>query len=160
MPINTREIINIVADLSREENLRICVSECFKGACITGGSTFLGGMLLGPVGMALGLYFSFFIIFIALKNVNAFIFTGGLAGVAMNAARGAQFRPLADVLLNDITPVQQAILVNRVNNIIRDFDVQDAITLGTVVLANGNVRAQVLRLLTEFVRSDLNLQLM
>lgn len=59
MPLNTREIIGVVADLSREENLRISVSECVKGACITGGGTFLGGLVLGPVGMALGSYFSF-----------------------------------------------------------------------------------------------------
>lgn len=88
------------------------------------------------------------------------ILIGGLAGVALNAARGAQFKPLAEVLLNDMTPAQQALLVNRVNRIIRDLDIQDAITLGTIFLANGSVRAQVLGLLTDFVRSDLNLQLM
>lgn len=149
-----------MADLSREENLRICVSECLKGACITGGSTFLGGLVLGPVGMALGLYISFTVFSSRFENVNLLIFIGGLAGVALNAVRGAQFKPLAEVLLNDLTLAQQALLVNRVNRIIRDLDIQDAITLGTVFLANGDVRAQVLGLLTEFVRSDLNLQLM
>lgn len=57
MPVNTREIIGVIADLSSEENLRISVTECVKGACITGGTTFLGGLALGPVGMAIGKYF-------------------------------------------------------------------------------------------------------
>lgn len=80
--------------------------------------------------------------------------------MALNAARGARFKPVAEVLLHDLTPAQQALLVNRVNTIIRDLDIQDAITLGTVFLAHGTVRSQVLALVTEFVRSDLNLQLM
>lgn len=55
MPINTREIISIVADLSRNENLRVSIGSSVRGALIAGGSTLAGGLLLGgPIGLAVG----------------------------------------------------------------------------------------------------------
>ncbi len=54
MPLNTREIIRVISDLSEIRPLRVTIYSSAKGAAITGGSTFVGGLLLGPVGMALG----------------------------------------------------------------------------------------------------------
>ena len=62
--------------------------------------------------------------------------------------------------MNEITPDQQAILINRVNNIIKDIGPQDLIALTAVVMQHGSVRSAVLDVVKDFVRTDLNLQIL
>ena len=40
--------------IAREDDLKLCVYESMKGAGIAGASAFVGGMILGPVGLAIG----------------------------------------------------------------------------------------------------------
>lgn len=54
MPINTDEIIKLVAELSTLEELKVTVTESAKGACIVGASAFVGSLMGGPPGLALG----------------------------------------------------------------------------------------------------------
>lgn len=86
--------------------------------------------------------------------------TGGLLGGVTAASTTSQFRPVADILLNDLTADQQAILVNRVNNVIKDIGPQDLIALTAILMQNGSVRNVVLDVVKDFVRSDLNLQIL
>ncbi|XKL68330.1 hypothetical protein PGB90_003821 [Kerria lacca] len=138
MPINTREIISIVADLSRNENLRVSIGSSVRGALIAGGSTLAGGLLLGgPIGLAVG----------------------GLLGVVTNATTAPNFRPVADILLNDLTLAQQATLINRVNSIIRNIDVMDLTALSVIILSNKSIENQLLSIIRNFVTTDLQLQL-
>ena len=57
MPVNTREIIDLLCTLAEEERLRVTVRESVKGGLIAGGSAAAGGLLLGPIGIAVGNYF-------------------------------------------------------------------------------------------------------
>jgi hypothetical protein len=54
MPINTREILNVVSQLTEDRRVRVTVSESVKGGCIVGATAAAGGLLLGPVGLAAG----------------------------------------------------------------------------------------------------------
>lgn len=54
MPLNQNEIINVCQQLAEEEQLKVCVTESFKGACIAGFGALAGGLLLGPPGLAVG----------------------------------------------------------------------------------------------------------
>lgn len=56
MPINTPELIALVADLSRNANIQATVTQSIRGGIIAGVSTMIGGILLGPTGLALGKY--------------------------------------------------------------------------------------------------------
>lgn len=56
MVLRTREIVEIMADLARHENIRVNITESLKGGLVTGASAFLGGVFLGPLGIAAGMY--------------------------------------------------------------------------------------------------------
>lgn len=55
MPLNDQEVINACQQLAAQENLRVCVTESLKGACIAGIGALAGGLLLGPPGLAVGM---------------------------------------------------------------------------------------------------------
>jgi nicotinamide mononucleotide (NMN) deamidase PncC len=54
MPINTRELLNVVSQLTENRHVRVTVSESLKGGCIAATTTAAGGIVLGPVGLAVG----------------------------------------------------------------------------------------------------------
>lgn len=56
MPIPTMEILRFVSDLSEEENIKVACNESAKGGLITGAAAFIGGLVLGPAGLAIGKY--------------------------------------------------------------------------------------------------------
>lgn len=51
---NQDSIFEICAVLSEEENLKVTLGEAGKGALMVGACTFLGGLLGGPIGLAIG----------------------------------------------------------------------------------------------------------
>lgn len=55
MPINTSELISLVADVTREANVQVAFRESLRGGVITGLSSVVGALMLGPVGFAVGL---------------------------------------------------------------------------------------------------------
>jgi hypothetical protein len=55
MPLNSRELLNVVTQLTEDRHVRVCITESLKGGCIAATTTVLGGLLLGPVGLAVGL---------------------------------------------------------------------------------------------------------
>jgi nicotinamide mononucleotide (NMN) deamidase PncC len=55
MPINSREILNVVTQLTEDRCVRVTVKESVKGGCIAAATTIIGGLMLGPPGLAIGL---------------------------------------------------------------------------------------------------------
>ncbi|XP_065200855.1 protein C19orf12 homolog [Planococcus citri] len=137
MVIRTREIVEIMADLARHENIRVNITESLKGGLVTGASAFLGGVFLGPLGIAAGAAL------------------GGLTA----ASTCSNFRPIAEILLNDLTSAQQALLVNRVNNVIQNLGVEDVVTLTAMIASRGGLRDNLVDVLRLFVTSDLHYSL-
>ena len=54
MTINTRELLSVVSKLTEDKQARVTVNETLKGGGIALTTTAAGGILLGPVGMAVG----------------------------------------------------------------------------------------------------------
>jgi hypothetical protein len=55
MPVNSREILNVVTQLTEDRCVRVTMRESLKGGCIAATATIIGGIMLGPVGLAVGL---------------------------------------------------------------------------------------------------------
>jgi nicotinamide mononucleotide (NMN) deamidase PncC len=55
MPVNSREILNVVTELTENRHVRVTMKESLKGGCIAATTTIIGGLMLGPPGLAVGL---------------------------------------------------------------------------------------------------------
>lgn len=56
MGFSTDELLEEVLQYPAVQNMKVTVNSCGKYALIVGGSTFLGGVIGGPVGLAAGSY--------------------------------------------------------------------------------------------------------
>lgn len=54
MPVATGELIKAIAVLADREDVRVSVKQSAKGAIVAGTCCFIGGILLGPPGLAIG----------------------------------------------------------------------------------------------------------
>ena len=54
MPINTKELLEAVAMLTDEQNMRVALKHSGKGALIGATGCFVGGLVAGPIGIAIG----------------------------------------------------------------------------------------------------------
>ena len=55
MPINTRQILNVLSELVEDDEFRNTIEKTAKGAGITGAAAAVGGIFLGPIGLAVGM---------------------------------------------------------------------------------------------------------
>lgn len=120
MVVNTRELMNIVGTLGDVEEIRFTVRSSAKGAAITGVGAFIGGICGGPIGLPIG---------------GAI---GGFIGMkAMNS-----FKPLSQIVQQDLTALQQEELKNRLVRLVKEINVLDAVQL-LVLLQTDKMLMQV-----------------
>ncbi|XP_064466072.1 protein C19orf12 homolog [Ornithodoros turicata] len=137
MPINTHELMNVLCQLSEKENLQVTVRECAKGGVIAGISTLVGGVLMGPAGLAIG---------------------GAVGGCCAAYLAKGKFLPLATVI-RSMSQKERKKLQLAIEAVLRDIDMTDVIKL-TMLLANdAAVKRLVLRELVSFFRSQMHLQI-
>ncbi|KAI8121650.1 hypothetical protein FF38_06494 [Lucilia cuprina] len=137
MPIDGRELIEAISVLADEQNVRVTVKQSGKGAIICGACCFAGGLLLGPAGLAIG----------------------GAAGgvVAYNMTKGS-FRPLGDVIINDLSDTQKEQLVQHVTKAVQDVHPTDLVMLLPLIMNNVSIQQAVLKTVVSFVSNELRLQ--
>lgn len=54
MPVDLREFLEGVAILADNHNVRVTVKQSGKGAIVCGVCSFIGGLIAGPLGLAVG----------------------------------------------------------------------------------------------------------
>lgn len=54
MVVNTRDLMNGLAILTDDHNMRVTITQSSKGALLCGAACFVGGVVAGPIGMAVG----------------------------------------------------------------------------------------------------------
>lgn len=137
MPINTSEILTLVTQVCEEEKLRVPVKESLKGGAIAFATTTVGGLLAGPVGLAVG---------------------GTVGGLTAAFLSHGKFKSVADVIRNDLTVAQREQLSNSVGNIIYAIGPEDVLVLTAYALQPA-VKERVLQEVFSFFRSQLQLQI-
>ena len=55
MPLNTTEILNVLSELGEDDEFRNTLKQAAKGAGTTGAAAAVGGIFLGPIGLAVGM---------------------------------------------------------------------------------------------------------
>ena len=134
MVIKYNEILGLITRLGEEENIQVTVKESFKGGLIAGACCVVGGVLLGPPGLAIG---------------------GAVGGCTAWYNAKDKFRPLASVVLYDLTPEKQAVLVDKVQVIVRHLEATDAMALVALVQADHVLKSAVISEVTKYVMSVL-----
>jgi len=56
MPLDVDDVLQLLAELADDDGLKVTVTESLKGGLITGLTAVVGGMLMGPAGLAIGIY--------------------------------------------------------------------------------------------------------
>ncbi|XP_004536446.1 protein C19orf12 homolog [Ceratitis capitata] len=137
MPVDCRELVEAISIIANERNVQVTMKQATKGSLVCAASAFAGGILLGPVGLAVG---------------SA---AGGLMAYKMTSGK---FRPLADVLINDLTDRQKEQLVRRVNNAVAEFAISDLAILLPMLMNNASIQEAVLKTAISFVSNELRVQ--
>lgn len=127
--------ISIVSD---NANVRVCVKQSAKGALVCGAMGLAGGLLLGPPGLAIG---------------------GTLGGLTAYKMSSGTFRPIGEILMNDLTDQQQEALVQHVQAAVADVGVSDLALLIPLLARNTDIQMAVLQTVTAFVTNELRMQI-
>jgi len=136
MVLAYNDIMELLRVLSEDRNLRVTVTESGKGALVAGSVAGLGGLVLGPIGLAIG----------------------GSVGGCLAAYMGqGKFKPLAMVIMEDIKEEQRVQMVNAVRGIVDNLDAGDAMTLIAVVTSNEGLRNRVVTEMVTFLSRQCNI---
>jgi len=127
MVLAYEDIMEVVRLLCEERNLTITVKESGKGALVTGGVAGLGGMILGPIGLALG---------------------GAVGGSIAAWMAQDKFKPLVQVIMEDMRADQRERMIGCLRKVLSQIEPQDALALVAMVQGNQALKA---RLATEMV---------
>uniref|UniRef100_A0A182MIX7 Uncharacterized protein n=1 Tax=Anopheles culicifacies TaxID=139723 RepID=A0A182MIX7_9DIPT len=138
MPINTRELLDAVAILTDQQPTRVALKNSAKGAIVTGSSSFLGGLLAGPIGLFIG---------------------GTLGGLISYAMTNNQFKPISHIIQHDLTVRQQEQLKERIIAALSEFHPTDLMVI--IPLLTGNVSAQkaVISTVISFLTNEMRMQI-
>jgi len=139
MVIRTDEIVNIISKLSDESGLKVTVTESVKGGVIAGAACTIGGVLLGPPGLAIG---------------------GAIGGCLAYVLGNGKFRPVSDVIKHDMRPEDRQELVRSVERITADLDAADAMHLLVLIQGNAALKGRVVTEVTNFFQNQLNMAIM
>jgi len=136
MVIRYADVLDLMTVLAEDKKLQVTVTESAKGGLLAGGAATLGGLLLGPPGLAIG---------------------GAVGGCLAMYIANDKFRPVALVLTEDMTLAQQQKLVGAVTNIVSNLDAGDAMELIAIVQGNELLKARVMSEMCSFLRSNLSM---
>ena len=134
--ISYGSVVELLTVLTEERGMKVAVTESGKGALLTGGVAGLGGLLLGPLGLALG---------------------GAVGGcIAAWQAQG-KFKPVMEVVLQDMKQEQRDKMVDCVRDVLANVDASDAIALVAVVQGNQALTQRVLTEMVSFLGRQCNI---
>ncbi|XP_076333568.1 protein C19orf12 homolog [Tachypleus tridentatus] len=134
MPVDLDDLMNILMILVSEENLKVTVTESLKGGIITGTSAALGGLLMGPVGLAVG---------------------GAVGGCAASYMAADKFKPVVEVL-QEMSYDKKKRLVDAVTDVTSNLNITDVAKLAVLLSGNTAVRRMVIDAVISFLRNELN----
>lgn len=137
MVIRYQDIIHLLSVLSEEEGIKVSMKESGKGALVAGFIAGLGGLLLGPPGLAIG----------------------GTVGGCVAAYMGqGKFKPLAQVITTEMSRDKQKELVNIIKNKVAQIDASDALELVALVQGNAILKAIIVLVMVVYMRNRCNMK--
>ncbi|KAF1607224.1 hypothetical protein FQV09_0006831, partial [Eudyptes chrysolophus] len=133
MPIHVDDVMQLFCHLSQAKGMKAAVKHSGQGALLAGATAFIGGLMGGPPGIAVG---------------GAF---GGLLGAWMSAG---QFRPVPQILL-ELSPAEQRKLYDKAIVILKRLDWTDVVQLTALVMGNASLQQKLTDVLINYLSKEL-----
>ncbi|XP_073320376.1 protein C19orf12 homolog [Pagrus major] len=127
------DVIRLCHEISAHDQIKVAVKNSTKGAMVAGGTAFVGGLVAGPPGIAVG---------------------GAIGGLLGSWLTSGQFRPLPQILM-ELPPTQQKKLYNDVVAVLGNLDWMDAAQLIALVMGNATLQQQVTAALLNYITKEL-----
>ncbi|NWV07303.1 CS012 protein, partial [Ptilonorhynchus violaceus] len=137
MPIPVDDVMQLLCHVSEAKGMKAAVKHSGRGALLAGATAFLGGLMGGPPGIAVG---------------GAF---GGLLGAWMTSG---QFKPVPQILL-ELPPTEQQKLYDEAMDIIRHIDWTDVAQLTALVMGNAGLQQKLAGVLVNYLSRELRAQI-
>jgi len=138
MPINSKEILSVVSQLTANRHVRVTVTSSFKSVCIVAITTGIGELLLGEAGLVVG---------------------GIVGGGAAYLMTKDKFKSIPEVIMHDMTHAQREQLVASVAAVIADLRLEDTVLLVPMLLNSPGAKEAVLRSVFAFIENEMRLQI-
>lgn len=148
MPVDKEELKRALAVLAENRGIKVTVKSSLNGAAIAGGTTFLGGILFGPVGFVIGATIggtTAYMIHKGIKDRRSY-FKGQLRNFYFLTGK---FKPLASVLREDVTREDWEKLFYHLENAFADFGGEDIADLLSVLATNEDFQSIALKTITK-----------
>ncbi|NXX83759.1 CS012 protein, partial [Urocolius indicus] len=137
MPINVNDVMQLFCHLSQEKGMKAAIKHSGQGALLAGATAFIGGLVGGPPGIAVG---------------GAF---GGLLGAWMSTG---QFKPVPQILL-ELPPAEQQKLYDEAVVILRNLDWTDVAQLTALVMGSANLQQKLTAVLINYLSKELRAEI-
>ncbi|NWI97752.1 CS012 protein, partial [Pitta sordida] len=137
MPVPVNEVMQLLCRVSEAKGMRAAVTHSGRGALLAGATAFLGGLVGGPPGIAVG---------------GA---CGGLLGAWLTSG---QFKPVPQILL-ELPPTEQKKLYDEAVNVIRHLDWTDVIQLTALVMSNAALQQKLTAVVVNYLSQELRAQI-
>ncbi|XP_072527323.1 protein C19orf12 homolog [Salminus brasiliensis] len=133
MAYRVNDIMKLCCEVSANQQMKAAVKNSGKGAAVAGGGAFVGGLLAGPPGIAVG---------------GAL---GGLLGCWMTSG---QFKPVPQIIM-ELPSEQQQKLYSDVMAVLGTLDWTDVAQLIALVMGNATMQQQVVAAILSYVTKEL-----
>ncbi|KFV83110.1 Protein C19orf12 [Struthio camelus australis] len=137
MPIKVDDVMQLFCHLSQEKGMKAAVRHSGRGALLAGATAFIGGLVGGPPGIAVG---------------GAF---GGLLGAWMTTG---QFRPVPQILL-ELPPAERQKLYDEALVILRSLDWTDIVQLTALVMGDASLQQKLTGVLINYLSKELRAEI-
>lgn len=165
MPVDLEEFLQGLAILADNHNLRVTLKQSGKGAVVCGAMCFIGGLLGGPPGLAIGgtlggitayrMSNSMFnvndkLIFFILKlNHKSVLLINSSILIIID------FRTVGDIIRHDLTTEEKWRLQEHIVNSVRGVHPTDLAILMPLILNTPSLQEAVLKTVVTFISNEM-----
>ncbi|NXQ54363.1 CS012 protein, partial [Anthoscopus minutus] len=135
MPVRVDDVMELLSHVAKVKGMRAAVSNSGRGALLTGASAFVGGILGGPPGIALG----------------------GAVGGLLGWMTSEEFKSVPQILMA-LPPAERQKLSAKAMAVVSNLHWIDAAQLIGFVMANPTLMDKVLTVLANYLTNELKAQ--
>ncbi|NXX25528.1 CS012 protein, partial [Nicator chloris] len=136
MPIRVDDVMTLLNHVAKVNGMKAAVTHSGRGALLTGASAFVGGVLGGPPGIALG----------------------GAVGGLIGWITSGQFKSVPQILM-ELPAAEKQKLCSEAMAVVKNLNWTDAAQLIALVMAHSTLQEKVLGVLTTYLTNELKAQI-